>query len=237
MRVNEDSKAERKKKTIIRIIKWVLAVVVVLIVLVLFLVPAFVSSVKGRQIILAKINDSIDGKADFAELSMSWWKGIKIAGFSFNNNAGRTSVEVKQIVTKPHYGSILAGNLSFGETEIFEPRVEINLMEETPQKTAGTRQEVQDNKQAQVVSLPIKKIDLTVSDGNLKVTDPKAKTVEFSQINSRLSLRPPGKETNFDVAMIVGNKGKEAKVHAGGQIAPKKRTGWSLKGTSGQFTV
>lgn len=237
MRVNEDSKAERKKKTVTRIIKWVLAVVVVLIVLVIFLVPAFVSSVKGRQIILAKINDSIDGKADFAELSMSWWKGIKIADFSFNNNAGRTSVEVKQILTKPHYGSLLAGNLSFGETEIFEPRVEINLMEETPQKTAGTRQEVQDNKQAQVVSLPIKKIDLTVSDGNLKVTDSKTETVEFSQINSRLSLRPPGKETNFDVAMIVGNKGKEAKVHAEGQIVPEQRTGWSLKGTSGHFTV
>ena len=234
MRVNEDSKAERKKKTITRIIKWVLAVVVVLIVLVVFLVPPFVSSVKGRQIILAKINDSIDGKADFAELSMSWWKGIKIAGFSFNNNAGQTSVEVKQIVTKPHYASILMGNLSFGETTIDQPKVRLNLKAQPP---AGYK------RVGKPVPVPVKTknidlvMDVVINDGNLKVTDPKAKTVELSRINSKVNLRPLGQQTNVDLNMAVVEGGKASEVQMAGQITPKKQTGWTLEGTSGHFTV
>jgi len=227
---------QRKTKT--RILKWALALAVVLIALAFFLVPAFVSSEKGRKIILAKINNSIDGKTDFAGLSMSWWRGVKVTSFSFNDSAGLSPVKIKQITTKPHYGSILFGSLSFGKTIIDEPKVKINLKHPSPARTEDSQQEVSAGKRAPPIILPIKKIDLTINDGNVKVTDSKAKTVELSQINSKVKLQPPPRQTNFDINMAVVDEGKESKIHAEGRIRPgKAKTGWTLKGTSGNFSV
>ena len=204
MRAEKNSRTKPRKKTTTRILKLVLALIVVLIVLILFLIPAFVSSGKGRQIILAKINNSISGRTNFADLSMGWFRGINVADVSFKDNAGQIAVHVKQIATKPHYGSILTGNLSFGETIIDEPKVEINLKDLQREPSAGKR--------ARPVMLPIKNIDLVLNDGDLKVTDPKANTVELSQINSKVNLRPPGQQTNFDLNMAVIDGGKASKI-------------------------
>ena len=229
------NRSQRKNKK--RILKFVSALIVVLIALAVFLVPAFVSSEKGRKIILTKINNSIDGKTDFAGLSMSWWRGIKVTDFSFNDSADLTFVKIKQITTKPHYGSILLGSLSFGKTIIDEPKVKINLKHPSPARAEGSRQEVSAGKRAQPIILPIKKIDLVVNDGNLKVTDPQAGTVDLAQINSKVNLRPSGQQTSFDIDMAVVKKGKESKIRADGQIIAKEQTGWTFKGTSGDLTA
>ena len=237
MRHEKDSKAKPRKKTATRILKLALALIVVLIVLVLFLVPAFVSSEKGRQIILAKINNSIDGQTNFADLSMGWFRGIKVTDVGFNDSAGQITVQVRQIAAKPHYGSILTGNLSFGEMIIEEPKVEINLRDQRAKKAESFRPEPSAGKRAQPVVLPIKKIDLVINDGNLKVTGPKAKTVELSRINSKVNLQPPGQQTNLDLNMVVVDGGKASEIQVVGRITPKQQTGWTLEGTSGNLTV
>ena len=253
MGAEEAFKVRPKKKTRTRILKLVSALAVVVIVLVVFAVPGLVSSERGREIILAKINSSIDGEIDFAGLSMSWWKGVKVTDVSFNEGAGRTSVQVKQITTKPHYGSILMGNLSFGETEIFEPKVEINLAPPQALSLQRPQRKKAAAKKSQPIALPIKRIEMIVKDGNLKVTDTKAETVELSRINSRLDLRPPGEQTNFDIDLAVVDsgstpstalgtsslttRGKESKISAGGWMVPGRRAGWGLKGTNGDLTV
>jgi len=137
MRVEKSCEGKPKRKTKKRILKLGLAIAVVLVLLAFFLVPAFVSSEKGRGTILAKINNSIDGKIHFAGLSMSWFKGLKVADFSFNDSAERILVTVKHIATKPHYSSILLGSLSFGETIIDEPKVEIKLEGPQAEKVEG----------------------------------------------------------------------------------------------------
>jgi len=223
----------RKTKTKKRILRLVLVLFAILILLVLFLVPAFVSSEKGRKIILAKINRSIDGEADFSSLSMSWWKGVKVKNFSFNGSAEEILVRIKQIVTKPYYGSILMGDLSFGKTKIFEPKVEINL----ERWRSAKAREIPEKEKRRPVTLPIKKIDMKVTDGSLKVTDAKAKTVELSQIQSKVNLRPLGRRTSFNINAAVAGEGKKSKISAEGRVTPKKKTGWSFKGTSGDFTV
>ncbi len=122
MEAEEKLEAKPKKRIRTRILKLALVIVVILILLLVFLLPAFVSSEKGRKTILAKINNSIDGRTDFSRLTMSWWKGVKIIDLSFEDNAGQVMVKVKQIATTPHYASILFGSLSFGETVIENPR-------------------------------------------------------------------------------------------------------------------
>ena len=234
MKAKETHGTRRWRKTGIWILTSLLALIVVLILLVVFLVPWFVSSERGRLIILAKINDTIDGELDFAGLSMGWRDGIKIANLRFNDSSKQISVEAEQIVTKPHYVSILSSGLSLGETIIDKPRVEINLK---GQPTTKEAREQPRGKEAQAVTLPIKKIDMVVSDGSLKVTGRKGETIVLSQINSRLNLRPPGQQTSFDVDMAVVDEGSKSKLHADGQLTPEKKVGWSLEGISGDLTV
>lgn len=237
MWTKKTSKVTPRRKTVTRILVLALPLLAVLIVLVLLLAPVFISSGKGRQIILAKINGAVAGQADFADLSMGWLKGIQVADFSFHDNAGQVSVQVGQIATKPHYGSLLTGNLSFGQTLIDKPRVEINLKKEQAAKAAPARRGSVGARAAQPVVLPIQQIELVVNDGNFKVTDAKAGTVEVSRINSKLNLQPPGRQTDFDLRMAVAQAGKPSEIRMAAQATPSKKTGWSLKGTTGELTV
>ncbi len=237
MRAENKTKIGPRKKTGTRVLKIALAIMAILIVSALLLVPALVSSGKGRQIILAKINSSIAGETDFADLSMGWLKGIKVSDFSFNDNAGQISVQVKEIATKPRYGSILTGNLSFGQTLIDKPNVEINLKDIQVQKAKSPGPKQPAGEGMQPIVLPVKRMELVINDGNVKVTDPKSGTVELSRINSKLNLQPPGQQTNFDLSMAVAQAGKTSEIQVAGTITPKQQTGWSLKGTSGNLTI
>ncbi len=234
MREEKSIEAKPQKRAVLRLTMWIVSIVVVLIVLALLLLPAFVSSKKGQQIISAKINRYINGRANFINLSMGWFKGIKITGFSFKDNAGLTSVQVKQIATKPHYSSLLMGDLSFGQTVIDQPKVSVNLK---------NRPETKLERVGQPVPVKTRNIDLVmdvvVNDGDLKITDSKAKTVELSQINSTLSLRPLGQQSNFKVDMAVTSDetASASKISAAGQVTPSVKNGWSLQGTTGGLTI
>lgn len=227
-----------QKKSTRWILKSILAILVVLVLLVLIVVPAFVSSENGRKTILAKINSSVEGKTDFSGLSMGWVRGIKITDFSFRDKAGRILVAVKQIATKPHYLAILTGNLSFGETVIDRPTVQINLETPQPQKTAAPHQQASAGEESRTIAVPVKKIDLVVRDGDVKIIGEKAQTVELSQINSKVNLQPAGQQTNFDVNMTVVGQTGQSNISVDGRINPAAaKTGWTLKGTTGEITV
>ncbi|MCP4258210.1 MAG: hypothetical protein GY774_12045 [Planctomycetes bacterium] len=236
MSIEKISKVKPPKKSATKIIKLILIFIVILIVLVFLFVPAFISSKGGNRFISGKINNSIDGRIDFADLSMGWFKGISIAGLSFNDNADKISVQVSQITTKPHYGSIFRGNLSFGQTTIEQPKVSVNLnnQSESSQRRTGVPEQVP--VETGLITLVM---DIVVNDGNFKLTDSKAKTVELSDINSRLSLRPPGRRTDFDINLtVVNSKAEKSQIRAAGKIKPDKEIrGWSLKGTTGDVIV
>jgi len=237
MDTEKNSQAKRRKKTGRRILQIALALTVVLIVFVFLVVPALISSEKGRQMILARINKSVDGQTDFSDLSMGWFKGIRIADLSFNDHAGEISVKVKRIATEPHYGSLLAGNLSFGQTTIDEPRIRINLKDRPSAETTPGAESKSVPKETAGIALVT---DIVVNDGNVKVTGTNAKTVELAQINTNVNLRPPGKQSSFDLNMIVAANNKESKVQADGRITPvktKSKSGWTLEGADGDLTI
>ena len=204
MRTGKESERKVKRKTGTKIVGWLLVSAFFAIVLLVLLAPVLASSGSGRRIVLAKINKSVAGRTDFADLSVGWLKGVKVSDFSFNGHAGQLSVQAKQITTKPHYASILTGGLSFGETIVNKPRVHVSLddayMAKVRQhKTSG-------DKEVQAMVLPIQTIDLVVQEGSFKVTDQNAKTAELSQINSKVSLRPPGQQTSFALTAAVSSK-------------------------------
>ena len=146
METSENNTTATKKKTGKKILKIAAGIVVVLlllvIVLVAFIVPAYVSSESGRKLILSKANAAGVGVIDFAKLSMSWFKGISVTNISFKNADQGLSVAVKGVSTMPDYGAMLTGSLSFGETVIDEPKIEIDVdkMKQAAAAQKGRRQ-------------------------------------------------------------------------------------------------
>jgi hypothetical protein len=185
--------------------------------------------------ILARINGLLAGQTEFADLSMSWFRGIKIAEFSFNDGAAQTSVEVAHIATHPRYGSLLMGNVSLGRTVLDQPRVQINLKTGSAANAPAKPSPPQG---PPVIAVPVKSMDLVVKDGSFKVTGRQGKSVELSRINSQVNLRPPGEPTSFNIDMAVADAGKESAIKADGRIrAGTTKKGWTLKGTTGDLAV
>lgn len=233
-RPRNKSKTQKKKKHKKRLLFWFLILLFLLVLLTLLFLPSLISSKKGNQIILAQINKYINGTADFSSLSMSWRKGIQVTDLKFSDDVGRLLLNVKKLQTKPHYFSLLTTAPSFGQTTIDEPDVNINLINASAKKTKALPKKPAGSKKT---ILPVKKIALAVNNGNLKVTDPQGQKTSISRINSRLNLKPAGQQTSFDIDMNLSNKDKKSKIIAQGQVTPKKETGWSLEGTSGNLTI
>lgn len=186
MRDKETHGTWRWRKVVIWIIASLLVLIVAFTLSVLFLLPRFVSSERGLEIILAKINDAIDGEVYFGGLSMGWRDGIKITDLRFNDVSGQISVEAKQIATKPRYVSILWGGLSLGETTVDRPRVEINLKDNRTKKAGGSRQQTHEEHKA--AAFPVKEVEMIIIDGYLKASGLGAEAVEVSGINSELTM-------------------------------------------------
>ena len=228
-----DAKTQSKTKTSKprwkKILLIVSAIFAILVIFVFLLIPIFISSEQGRRMILAKINNSIDGQTDFADLSVGWLKGIRIADLSFKDDIGQISVKVKNITTKPHYSSFLTGNINLGRTNIDMPQVEINLKDGLPATSTASGTEAKSvPKESAGIALIT---DITVNDGNVKVTSADSKTVELAQINSNVNLRLPGQQSSMDLDMVVAANNERSTVKANAQVTPPKSKGWTFKNT------
>jgi hypothetical protein len=208
MEAEKNHKAEKREGRKIKIVVWLLVCVVILLFLVIGLLPRFVSSERGRRMILAKVNGSVEGEVDFGRLSMSWFKGIRISDVTFRDSTGRMSIAARQIATKPSYGSILVGSLSFGETIVDEPRVEIDFEGLQAKPSEGFMQETGSDQEQGARLLPVKQVDLVVNDGSLKVTDRAGRRVEVAGISCRLAVNAVGGYREDEPLAGLSAKGK-----------------------------
>jgi len=224
----------RKKRW--KIVIGILALLVVaLVAAVVIAVPAYVSSESGRQFILNKVNAAGAGRADFADLSMGWMKGISVSGISFIDEHQGVAVAVKEFSTRPNYGALLTGSLSFGETVIDRPRVEIDVEKLKQKAAAASKAEGKGTAKSEPAKgIPIERIDLVVKDGGVKIRSPDG-AVEVSQINSNVNLRGAGEQSKFDLTANVAGAGTESTISARGTVEPGK--GWTMEGANGDLTV
>jgi hypothetical protein len=212
----------KKHKPLKIIMTAIISLLVLLVIVIVVAVPAYISSDSGRKTILAKINESVEGKTDFASLSMSWFKGVKLTDFAYNDESGQTSVTIKQLSTIPKYGAILAGNLAFGETIVHEPRVSIDLRKR-PAPTAVEKPSKE--KTTTELKLPVSRIDLHIKNGDVKVTDTKSNTIHLEDIDSNLNFKGPDRMNTFAADMLLANSGTPTPLHAEGAINPTKISG------------
>jgi hypothetical protein len=224
--------------------KWFFAVIgaiIILIILLILIAPFYISSASGRQMIVDKINGSIDGKLAIADLSMGWLSGIKLTDVSFVDNKGAMSAEIKNIYAQPHYVAIIFGDISLGQTVIDEPVIKIDLSKLTT-KEAGAKERVTPAPKAvkeEKTQLPVRNIDLVVNNGNFTVNDSAkgGKLVQLADINTKLNLRPIGEQTTFSLNLVASEAGKSTPIQVSGDITPGLQHGWQMVGTSADIRI
>ena len=214
---------------------WLFAGLLVVLALVLALTPVYLSSDGFRRMIQAKIDRSTGGTAGIGRLTVGWLKGVRISDFSFSDEAGWTRVSINGIDAHPHLGALLSGTLSLGETVVDTPRIEIDLRKR-PAPAVAQPSGVPEPPSPKAAGLMLV-TDVVINDGSVHLTDTSGKTVQVANLDSRVSVRPPGQASHFEVDMVVADAGHEATVSANSTVTPAKSTGWTLKGTSGDIVV
>ncbi|MCX5645779.1 MAG: hypothetical protein NTZ17_14040 [Phycisphaerae bacterium] len=211
--------------------KWlrVLVGLVVLLLVVMLLIPVILSSKGFTRWVQAKISSSTGGQADIRALSVGWFRGVQIAGFSYRGDNGGTAVDIDRITAMPDYASLLTGTLALDRTVIDQPQVAIDLREQPPSSNKSTTVDLSGLERIGKVA---------VHDGSIRLTDTAGKMVQLASLNSDLSLRSPGRTSSIRAGMaVLAAAQKPGHVTVAGEVTPGKKTGWTLKGTTGDVTV
>ncbi len=80
--------------------------------------------------------------------------------------------------------------------------------------------------------------DVVIRDGRVQLTDTHGQTVQLANLNTDLSIRPPGQTSKLKAgAVVLAAQQNPGQLTVVGQATPSKKTGWSLKGTTGDLTV
>ncbi|MDD5458595.1 MAG: hypothetical protein PHF37_04315 [Phycisphaerae bacterium] len=207
----------------------ILASLVILLILLILFLPTMLSTDGAQKMILSKVNSSIDGTAGFKDLSISWFRGIRLDEITFDSNG--VSVAVKEITTKPHYAALLTGNVSLGETVIDTPYAMINvtaLEKQQSQPSDATKTK----KQPQQFVMPVNIINLKVNNGRVLLRSKDTADLELANIAAKVNLRPAGEESDLAVGMNIAHGGESTPVKIEANITPRDKT-WNLDGVSG----
>ncbi|MBN1508445.1 MAG: hypothetical protein JW955_16470 [Sedimentisphaerales bacterium] len=192
------------------------------------LIPLILSSGGFTRWVQAKISSSTGGKASIGDLSVGWLSGVQVANFRFRAPNGWAEVDIGRITTRPSYRQLLGGTLAVDRAMLDRPHITVDLRERPPSARTGPSADMNDLMRIR---------DLVVRDGSVQLTSATGQTVKIASPSSDLSVRPPGRRSRFQIDVAVAEAQGPAEVRASGQITPSQKTGWSLRGTTGDVTV
>jgi hypothetical protein len=228
----------RSKISIKKVLLWTLLFLSVAFLIPFFAIPAYLSSGSGRNFILGKINDSLDGKVNVDSISMGWFSGVTADRLNFTNPSGSTKMTAEKIAAFPSYLSLLGGRVSIDQAVIDKPYLSITIDKTKTQETKGASTSEAGPKSSPP-AIPLNKVNLTINQGNCKIIAPDAmqvmQTLELKNINSKIAIRPLGSKSSFDVSMTVAGANEVSDISAAGEIKTYKE--WSLAGANGNLSV
>lgn len=225
---NSESQTEKgisRKSRKFKIITWVLGVTAGLILLLFFGIPLYLSSSGGTNLLLGKINQSVEGQVQMDDFSMGWFRGVELTNLSYADASGDTSVTVRRIETQPKYTSLLTGKVKLGMTVIDQPQVFLKV----PQSESAPKEKkpsAEKKKSTSATAFPIDQMDLKVIDGSatIELVDGVSRKVQFANIASHVQIAEAGKPSSVDLSMDVDG----APVSAKGTLTPAKE-GWTIE--------
>ncbi len=216
----------------------ILLVLPVLLILLIALIPTLVSSGPGTRFIQSKLGKVLAGTVEMGDLSIGWFSGLRIDNLKFTDSQG-TSVVIRQVRSRPLLGSLLRGRIGLEETVIDKPQVQLTV--QTPKPSDAVEKTEAPKPKGTSAAIPLDTLKLAVQEGqiilDLQTPDKPSQRVEFQDFTSKVDLRPAGQASQFFVQTQVAQPGQDKatiKTDGGFKLGD---SGWTLKGTSGQFKV
>ena len=236
---SDHKKNPPKRSRRFKVLKWALIAAAGVVLAIVVILPAYLSSGSGKQLILSRMGRAVDGAVDAKTLSVSWFKGIRFTDLTFSDDKGMTSVSVREISAKPQLLAMLRGNLALGKTLLDAPRVVINVHD--PRTRAKNDKPSESDNAGHGAAVGLAMLDLEVKDGNATINLARKdgiQSLHFRNIASKVNLNPLGKKSTFDLAMAVAGDNTESQVTAQGSLTrPRGKKKWTLAGTTGDFKV
>ncbi len=226
------------KRGLFKKLKWILILSAGCGLLIFFGLPAYLSSAAGTNLLLGKINQSVDGQVQMEDFSIGWFKGIELSNLSYDDSAGNASLQVARLKAKPSYMNLLGGKISLLKKTIVErPRLYYKVTPLIDQKAAPQLPAAAKSKdQPSQSEYALDYMDLEVSDGEVTVelAADTPQTVSLKNISSKVYA--DAGETSFDVSMGVNdNAAQQATLSAKGAVTTPSEKGWTL--ADGDFSV
>jgi hypothetical protein len=238
--VEKNTDTPTKNRKPFKIIAGVILGLVVLLLLMALAVPSFLSSAGGRQFLVGRINNSVDGQLGMDTFSMGWLSGIKLTNLSYESDDGATQVKVGRVESQPRYAALLGGRVDLGKTVIDQPQVYMKVLPPHEQPAKESPKPRPKDRGETPFALPVEKIDLEVLNGNatIELTDALAQTqrVTFKNIASNVQLNQPGVESRMLLSADITGDNTTGSLKAQGAVTPPKK-GWTLEDTDGDFKV
>lgn len=229
---NENSEVQPKgKRRTFKIITWVLIGTAGVVLLLFFGIPLYLSSAGGTNLLLGKINESVDGQVEMEDFSIGWFKGVHLTNVSYADTDGTTSIKVDRIETQPQYTSFLGGKVKLGKTVVEKPQIYMKVSQAAAEERKREKDRQKDEKPSG--TFPVDQMNLQVIDGSatIEMLNGTQQTVQFANIASTVQIAEAGKPSSVVFSMDVD---ENSKVSANGTVTPEK-DGWTLK--EGDFEV
>lgn len=242
MQTENNEQEPRSRISLKKVMIWMVVFILLFLLIPIIAIPLYLSSESGKNMILSRVNKAVDGSVKVDSLSMGWFAGVKVRQLDYSDEAGCTRVTAKEVSARPRYLALLAGKVAIDEAVIDQPKVMVDVTGQCEAiKEEKEKEKEEEEKEGPPEALgAISNIDLKVRDGDVRITAPdngnNVKTLEFRKINSTLAIRPPGRESSFDVSMVVASENDASQINSMG-VVKTPADEWSFEETSGQIKL
>ncbi len=228
-----------KPKSFFRRLFKALVLLIILIVVLLALMPTLLSTGPGTRFVQSTLGHAMGGTMELGDLSLGWLSGLKIDNLKFTDLKKGTSVEIREVRSKPLLSSLLKGRIALEETVIDKPQVQLTV--QSPAPSDKPKKSDSEKPKTAAPAIPLDTLDLAVQDGqivlNMQSADRPSQRVEFQGFASKVDLRPAGQDSQFSMLTQIVQPGQPtASINTQGAFKLGD-SGWTLKGTSGQVKV
>jgi hypothetical protein len=236
---DSQGQTKRKPKSWIRRIVMAAVWLIVIVAVLLALAPSLLSSGLGTKIVQSKLGKALGGTVEMGNLSLGWFSGLKIDNLTFTDLKNGTSIEIREVRSKPLLLALLHGRIALEGTVIDKPQVQLTV--QAPKPSDGSTKSESPKSKASAPAFAMDTLELAVQDGQLildmQSPDRPSQRVEFQGFASTVDLRPAGQASQFSMLTQVVQPGQAtATINTQGAFKLGD-SGWTLKGTSGQLKV
>lgn len=97
---------------------WVVAGILILLLLLVLLAPTLLSMGWARSLVVSRINQRLNGRAEIQNWSLGWTSGLRVEGLVIYDDSGRQILQLPHLDTRLTLASLIRGNYDAGKIDV-----------------------------------------------------------------------------------------------------------------------